>query len=207
MGHYMTDAEIRRRYRDMHPGYKRIQILADLNGCSKNEIEQVLKEGKVDMNKDMAMELYQKGLNDREIGEKLGRHGSSVALWRKKNNLPAIGNKPKDVKKEVKLAEKNSEAGPKVNPDFKKGLHDPVFKIEIPEKSQADIVCTKYPPIAVMGQEDKKPVIEEPSAEEFLEEIERLKNENLVLRAILYGAGFDLKEFWQSEEERHGKAN
>ena len=40
---------------------------------------------------DRCMELYQQGLNDREIAEILDVHSTSVSKWRRKNKLPANG--------------------------------------------------------------------------------------------------------------------
>src|SRR5690349_3253140 len=39
----------------------------------------------------LAAELYDKRLNDREIAEKLGCTDAGVYVWRKRNNLPRIG--------------------------------------------------------------------------------------------------------------------
>jgi hypothetical protein len=93
MGHYMTDGEIRRRYRWMVPGRDSIRILAELNCCEKKEIERIIREGE-DMGKidhDKCMELYRQGLSDLKIAEIFKCSGNLILLWRRKNNLPAHG--------------------------------------------------------------------------------------------------------------------
>lgn len=37
------------------------------------------------------LSLYSQRLNDREIGERIGRHATHVWQWRKKHSLPPVG--------------------------------------------------------------------------------------------------------------------
>lgn len=47
--------------------------------------------GKIDP--DLAMKLYRKGLNDVQIGERVGVSDSCIQKWRRDNNLPVNKNK------------------------------------------------------------------------------------------------------------------
>ena len=49
------------------------------------------------LDEEKAMELYRQGLNDREVGARLGVTHSTVCLWRKRRGLPSIAPKGRRV--------------------------------------------------------------------------------------------------------------
>lgn len=91
----MTDSEIRAEYNTAKSKRKQIGVLADLNGCSHDEMIAKLKElgceippaperkkrpyGKLDQAK--AMELYKTGMSQREMAKELGVAQSTVRSW------------------------------------------------------------------------------------------------------------------------------
>lgn len=95
MSLYMTPDEIRRRYRNLDPKHDRIELLAELNCCKESEIIEVLqlepqrkktlRRGQADP--EYIQELYDQGLNDKEIGALVHRHYSLIQKWRARNGL------------------------------------------------------------------------------------------------------------------------
>lgn len=92
----MTNEEIVRHYREAADKAADIQVLADLNVTSKNEIIAILeaagetlpgkhRAGKLD---EKIKPLYEQGLSDAEIAKRLGCSNPTVANWRKRNGLP-----------------------------------------------------------------------------------------------------------------------
>lgn len=92
----MTNEEIVRHYREAADKAADIRVLADLNVTSKNEIIGILEDagealpgkyraGKLD---GKIKPLYEQGLNDTEIAERLGCSAYTVSKWRKRNGLP-----------------------------------------------------------------------------------------------------------------------
>ena len=93
----MTNEEIVRHYRQAADKAADIKVLADLNTTSKNEIIGILEDagealpgkhrtGRFD---GKIKPLYEQGLNDAEIAERVGCSSATVADWRKRNGLPA----------------------------------------------------------------------------------------------------------------------
>lgn len=91
----MTEAEIIRQYREAENLSGQIRILADLNCCGLDRIKRIVgaKLGKatVRINYYEVERLYRKGLNDREIAEKMKCSAPAVTKWRERESLPAIG--------------------------------------------------------------------------------------------------------------------
>lgn len=98
----MSDSEIAMRYRNALDPKKAVKILAQLNAVGPSDITAaLLREGVVlgappptrkkrkRMNQQEARILYDKGMNDREIAERLGASPSGVYAWRYRNGLPA----------------------------------------------------------------------------------------------------------------------
>lgn len=98
----MSDAEIAMRYRNALDPKKAVKILAQLNAAGQSDIKAALaREGimlepsapdrKVRMRLDQrtAWELYDRGMNDHEIADKLEASSSAVYHWRYRNGLPA----------------------------------------------------------------------------------------------------------------------
>lgn len=97
----MSDAEIARRYRNALDPKKAVKILAQLNATGPSDITAaLLREGVVldpppirkkrqRLNQQEAQMLYDKGMNDYEIAEKLGASPGGVYAWRYRNGLPA----------------------------------------------------------------------------------------------------------------------
>ena len=95
----MTKEEIIRHYLGAKKKKEDIQVLAELNDVHKKEIETILIENGV-LEKTMTKQqntkydpeqmrhLYDEGLNDREIAEKMGCTNTTVLTFRQKNNLP-----------------------------------------------------------------------------------------------------------------------
>lgn len=101
---YMSTAELRYRYANMDVSQDRLAILADLNGCTKREIRDILnvdftlkKRNRVYTKKirghetieDLMLLMWQYGCTDGYIASKVGLKDCNVWYWRKKNNLPA----------------------------------------------------------------------------------------------------------------------
>lgn len=98
----MSDGEIARRYRNALDPKKAIKILAQLNGAGPSDITAaLLRQGIVlnapppirkerkRLNQQEARRLYDLGLNDGQIADKLGVSPGSVYHWRYRNGLPA----------------------------------------------------------------------------------------------------------------------
>ena len=98
---HMTEEEIIFRYHyRMDKAENRVQILADLNCCSKDEIAHILgvhiaKRTPNNHHKPNAInhleafKMYKKGVSDRVIARKYDAHPTTIREWRKKQNLPA----------------------------------------------------------------------------------------------------------------------
>ena len=93
----MTNEEIVRHYREAADKAADIKVLADLNVTDRNEIIAILedagevlprkhREGKFE---GKFRPLYEQGLNDAEIAERLGCSAAAAAKWRNRNGLPA----------------------------------------------------------------------------------------------------------------------
>ena len=112
---WMSNDEICLRYRLAKNQKEQIQILADLNVTTKQEIIEVLKQGgmvvpeqkppapKVDkpkpprvfrFNTESARRLYDQKLTDKEIAAQLCLPVSTIWKWRKENSLPSHCEKP-----------------------------------------------------------------------------------------------------------------
>jgi hypothetical protein len=90
MGHYMTDDEIIARYRTLKP-QGRINLLAELNGCARVEIEQVIgryeMKSKIAGHEDDLRALHASGMTDKEIAAQVGVAPNTIYLWRKNAGL------------------------------------------------------------------------------------------------------------------------
>ena len=103
---YMSDEEIRQRYKLMDDAEDRVQILAELNDCGKRVILGILKGEKVDRavkrfdenyigaiyKRDptlnaRAINMYKVGCSVNFIAEILGISGNCVAKWQRKNGF------------------------------------------------------------------------------------------------------------------------
>ena len=98
----MSDGEIARRYRNALDLKKAVKILAQLNGAVPSDITAALiREGIVldapplvrkkrkRLDQQEARRLYNLGMNDHEVADRLGASPSSVYTWRYRNGLPA----------------------------------------------------------------------------------------------------------------------
>jgi len=94
MGHYMPDDEIIARYRWLKSP-SRVTILAELNGCSCQEIQTIVGDwemkSKMAGKDDQLTELHGTGMTDAEIAAQVGVAQSTICLWRKKMGLPPNG--------------------------------------------------------------------------------------------------------------------
>lgn len=111
----MTDTEIRAEYNTAKNKRKQVEILADLNACSHDEMIAKLKElgceipekpqkrpyRKLDPVK--AMELYKAGMSQREMARELGVAQSTVGSWLYRERL-LKSMKPKEEPVEEKPA-------------------------------------------------------------------------------------------------------
>ena len=99
MNYKMTDLEIRARYRTLHPKLDRLQILADLNAVDRAYIARIVgtstkRDKRVHITEkrdDSAtiLEMYNRGMTDKEIGDRINKHLSTVYQWRKTRGLPS----------------------------------------------------------------------------------------------------------------------
>lgn len=107
----MSDGEIAMRYRNAIDQKASIRILAELNDTEPSTIIAALARSGIEVpkgsrpkrkiahgaapckkqfiNEDLARELHSQGLNDREIGQRLGALSSTVCNWRRRNGLKA----------------------------------------------------------------------------------------------------------------------
>lgn len=97
----MGAKEIVASYRTAKNPKAQIGVLADLNGCSKKEIEEVLVQlgamkpaerkkpnpRKINVDADKARELLEQGLTDEEAAASLGISISKFAEWRREEGL------------------------------------------------------------------------------------------------------------------------
>ncbi len=101
----MSDFEIVRDYRHAKNKVEQVQILADMNLCSKKEIQDLLEERGVKVLKTDTPEekrqsisyLYSKGKTDEEIATLIGMKPSSVGVMRVKLGLKKHKKKRKPV--------------------------------------------------------------------------------------------------------------
>lgn len=101
----MSDFEILRDYRQAKNKIEQVKILADLNGCTKEEITECLeKQGvtvlKVDTPEEKRLSflyLYNQGMTDEEIASDIGLKASSVREIRSKLGLKKHKKKRKPV--------------------------------------------------------------------------------------------------------------
>ena len=111
---FMSNDEICVRYRQAKDKKAQIKILADLNATSKQEIISVLesagiplpekvKQAKPDKPKsqrtfkfdeDLARQLYDQRLMDKEIAERLGVSKTTIFKWRSQYSLPSQKKNP-----------------------------------------------------------------------------------------------------------------
>lgn len=95
----MAEADIVASYRQAAKPADQIKVLADLNVCSKARIIEVLRRAGVELpskakrkapqhfSRDEARALYDKGLDDKEMSERLGVSVQAVVKWRCDNGL------------------------------------------------------------------------------------------------------------------------
>lgn len=95
----MAEADIVASYRQAAKPADQIKVLADLNVCSKARIIEVLRRAGVELpskakrkapqhfSRDEARALYDKGLDDKEMSERLGVSVQTVVKWRCDNGL------------------------------------------------------------------------------------------------------------------------
>jgi|GEM_PF-2498016 hypothetical protein len=96
----MDETEICNSYTNAQDKRKQRGVLADLNVCSRQEIDQILqKHGLLEpepkrrvpnrkIDNEKAYELHQAGRTDKEIAEAFGSSIASVERWRDRNGLP-----------------------------------------------------------------------------------------------------------------------
>lgn len=126
----MTDEEIVRHYRQAKDQKGSIQILADLNATGNDEIRAVLeKAGEIQpaepnsekekqptrgrqFNEQLARQLYERGLIDKDIADQVGVAHCTIFQWRKKNDLPANNPHRGGGRKESRRVKKIMETQP-----------------------------------------------------------------------------------------------
>lgn len=102
----MTDGDIAASFRQAKDPKKQVQVLADLNGVSRREMEEKLHQLGLapkpkpkpekrchtrppDFDELLAMDLYNDGKSDQEIAEQLGMAKWKFGKWRRDRALPA----------------------------------------------------------------------------------------------------------------------
>lgn len=99
----MSDAEIARRYHNALDPKKAVKILAQLNAAGPSDIAAALaREGifldqpkkelvpkRKRLDQRLVRQLYDQGLNDHQIAERLGTSPGGIYAWRYRNRLPA----------------------------------------------------------------------------------------------------------------------
>lgn len=105
----MAEADIVASYRQAAKPADQIKVLADLNVCSKARIIEVLRRAGVELpgkakrkypqrfSRDEARALYDKGLDDKEMSERLGVSVQTVVKWRCDNGLQRGTGRPRKV--------------------------------------------------------------------------------------------------------------
>lgn len=122
----MTDGDIAASFRQAKDPKKQVQVLADLNGVSRREMEEKLHQLGLalkpkprpekrchtrppDFDELRAMELYNEGKSDPEIAEQLGVAKWKFGEWRRDRDLPA--NRKEPEKKQTPPPEPKKKAG------------------------------------------------------------------------------------------------
>jgi len=130
---FMTDNEIRMRYRDMKPSCHPVTILAQLNATTTDHIKEIvgIPEKGSTMSKVNYIEvedLYNQGKSDTAICKALKISGPSVKSWRERNgNLPPNGISAKKTAGGYQPTEAIQTEPPNVGSSVKP---DPMPKIE-----------------------------------------------------------------------------
>ena len=148
----MTDEEIQIQYNDAKDKAKQVQILADMNVCSKAEMKDKLasmglmgekaKES-VSSFAEKCAELYEKDLCDADIAEQLKAPKARVTAWRKGKGLTAHYPKKPKAKKPA----------PNINPiSTQESPNDPVNHPN--HYTQGGIECIDALNAMVTGYED-----------------------------------------------------
>lgn len=102
----MTDVEITKSYQDAKNKDEQVQILADLNVCSKDEMEsRLVGLGLIQRDKNVfdylrCAELYAEGNTDLQIAETLGEPIEKVRRWRRAKGFRS--NRPNGAKRKPK---------------------------------------------------------------------------------------------------------
>ena len=103
----MSEGEIVASYRQAAKPADQIKVLADLNVCSRARIIEVLRRAGVELpgkakrkypqhfSRDEARALYDKGLDDKEMSERLGVSVQTVVKWRCDNGLQRGTGRPR----------------------------------------------------------------------------------------------------------------
>lgn len=93
---YMTNNELRSRFRMMDRSNDRYQVLADLNGCGRWRIQAIIEKHhgaehklKVLFDEEKAFILYGLNCTDLTIATTLGTFSHTICRWRKKVGLAA----------------------------------------------------------------------------------------------------------------------
>lgn len=95
---YMSEQELKFRYKNMSDVEDKVTVLAELNGCSVQSIEMLLfgeertprtidKKTRKDR-EEMMYRMYLLGCDDTYIANKVGMKRKAAFKWRKRNNLP-----------------------------------------------------------------------------------------------------------------------
>ena len=105
----MAEADIVASYRQAAKPADQIKVLADLNVCSKARIIEVLRRAGVELpskakrkapqhfSRDEARALYDEGLDDKEMSERLGVSVQTVVKWRCDNGLQRGMGRPRNA--------------------------------------------------------------------------------------------------------------
>ena len=133
--------------------------------------------------------LYKSGYSDNGIAAACEVSPSYVGQWRKKNDLPANSKK----KAEAEPEKKNPAT---INKEFDQAINDMIadmpeqhLEIQAEEVEAINIIADKMADMKSIGKSDSQPAIQQPSADDFLDEIERLKLQIIFLRGVAIGAG------------------
>jgi len=98
----MTKEEMQRRLKSMMYLQDKLQVLAELNGISKERVKLILglTKPKTEVNRkrkmnklhQRALALYEKGMTDAQIARELDTHYVTIKNWRKRYKLPSMNN-------------------------------------------------------------------------------------------------------------------